>query len=250
MNKNPFIDVVRGVRNSDLSTARGSLPADKEDPENPFIEAVLGTSDPIVSKNELSETSLNLMRERDEDLLVNRGMGFGQNQARIPSILYPNSGYLTAPRTAEQLSRDKAASTEVLRNMQTFNVLGQGVVNDYNESLSDESDYFGLDTITTPIFDALGIYNHSIMGGIEEYLRSDSPYLAFRQAAIELSNSLTLADTFGVEDEVRRTTAADIFLGTRTGPSPLVGKQNEFLALLTSSICLFCSFISAETIFK
>ena len=159
-------------------------------------------------------------------------MGLGQNAQRTQSQTEPD--FLTNPRTRRQNISDKAARTELNRNMATFQSLG--IDDEFEELVADESDSFGIDNAIEPIFDFLSIGNYPIAGGIEELMLTGSPQAALKQAGIEFLNSVGIADNLGLQDQVRRTNYGDILTGRR-GDTPLaIGKEHPYTAAVAGFV--------------
>ena len=196
--------------------------------QNPFSSISVGN--PIYDPDELSLTVLG-NAELQNDLTNNPfGRGFGEFEDRVPSRTMPGSQFASKPRSFRQDAADIAASTELSRNLELYRSIGLDEA--FDQAVKKESDSLGFDTITEDIFDFLSIGNYSTAALVEEYLLTGSPEKALKQAAIEISNSLTLADNFGLQDSVRRTTWGDIFTGKR-GETELTfdaAKNNPYIA--------------------
>ena len=152
--------------------------------------------------------------------------GFGQSGDRVPSRVAGDLGFSTNPRTYEQDTAEIGAATELARDMQIYRALG--IDDAFDREVEAKGDSLGFDTISEPIFDFMGIGNHPIAGAVEELMLTSSPAAALRQAGIEFSNALGLADNFGVEDEVRRTTFGDIFSGRRGDTALTMSKNSPY----------------------
>ena len=154
--------------------------------------------------------------------------GLFESGNRVPSIVMPESGFTTKERTDKQYSTDLANLKSLNRNIDIFKYYG--VEDSFYEAVENKGDAFGADTILTDVFDFLSIGNYSTAAIVEEMLNTGSPEKALRQAAIEISNSLGLADELGWESEVKRPTFGDILSGKRGDTELSVLKESPYVA--------------------
>lgn len=171
-----------------------------------------GVDTSFVTKNlavDPKELAFSFLESREEDPV----RGFAEFETRVPSTFYPNTDYLTKPRPFNKQTADIRAMSELNNNLELYEQLG--ISSEFEKNIAKQNDSFGFDTVTEPIFDALSIGNYSTAAFVEEMLLTGDPHEAFKQMGIEVANSLSLADNFGFQDQVRRTSWGDIFSGKR-----------------------------------